>query len=624
MAGIRDGGIDFDYDEWSVEGSLLETTLQALAASRATSGLCVVDAQQDNMPLIYVNQAFCNMTGYSQKELLGRNCRMLQGQGTDQASIDTLRQAIKNGEPCSVIIKNYRKDGLPFWNELSITPSKGLGGEVLHYIGVQYDVTHPKETEDALRRAQRELSRTNQALEDKVAERTVQLQDANARLKYDALHDGLTGLANRALFEDHLRRVLDKNARKGPAYTVIYLDLDRFKSVNDTLGHASGDELLRQVASRLRDCLRPEDIVARRGGDEFTVLAETPEGAHQARQLCRRIQARLGRPFWLGEGRGKEVSISASMGVVVGGAQTSTVNYQHPEEVLRDADIALYRAKALGRARHVFFQTPMRERNQTMMALESDLRLALRRNELRVVYQPIVSVARGRAVSLEALVRWQHPTRGLLRPAEFLALAEEAGLIVALDRWVLRRACEQLAAWRQARPSSELGLNVNLSSRQLSEEDTAAYVGEVIKESGVAPRHLHLELTEDALVSSSPDVRRTIRELANLGVDLHIDDFGTGYSSLAYLQSVPSHTLKLDRSFVQGLDTGSSGEALMRGVVNLAHELDKRVVAEGVETLRQLEHLKGLGCSFVQGNYLSKPLSAAHVSRFLGATQAAR
>ena len=593
--------------------------LQALAASEAKSGLCVVDVRQENHPMIYCNQAMCDITGYSVEEMVGRNCRFLQGQGTDPAKINEIRSAVAQGKSASVVIKNYRKDGRPFWNELTLSPIRSVSGKLLYYVGVQNDVTYSRETEDALRQTQQQLARTNQLLEAKVAERTLQLKEANAQLKHDALHDGLTGLANRALFQNHLHRTLDLVARgESEAYTVIFLDLDRFKAVNDTLGHACGDALLIEAAERLRGCLRPADIVARRGGDEFTILARTPEGTHQARRLCHRIQAQLSQAFWLGEaGERKEVSISASMGVVVGGGRSAQTRYAHPEEVLRDADIALYRAKALGRARHVFFELPMREDNQEAMSLESDLRLALRHDELRLMYQPILSTDGQRALSLEALVRWQHPSRGLLRPGAFLPLAEKAGLMVALDRWVLRHACEQMVRWQVGRPDTELSLSVNVSSAQLSEADTLDFIRGVIEDTGINPAHLHLELTEDAMVSSSPQVKQTLSELSKMGIDLHIDDFGTGYSSLSYLQSVPSDVVKLDRSFVMGLGRNDKSEALVRGVVNLAHELNKHVIAEGVETPQQLEHLKGLGCAYVQGNFLSKPLSVANVSHFL-------
>ena len=577
--------------------------LQERAIAAVGSGVTIADVRQPDCPVVYCNPAFTAVTGYAPEEVLGLNCRFLQGPDTDPSVVSLLRDAVKDGRSCTVVFKNYRKDHTPFWNELTLTPVHDVEGRLTHFIGVQHDVTRRKEAEDALMLA-------NAELENRVQARTEELERANARLRHDAFHDTLTGLANRALFYDRLAHALEREKRNPHnGFAALYLDFDRFKVINDSLGHSVGDALLVAIGKRLSENVRPGDTVARLGGDEFTVLLEDLADFTEATRAAERLQESFVRPFELGQ---HTLYISASIGVV-----PSTVGYNEAEEVLRDADIAMYRAKSLGRARTAVFDASMRERALSLLALESDLRRAVERGAFEVYYQPIVSALTGHATGFEALVRWQHPVHGPVSPAEFIPLAEETGLVIAIDRWVLRRACVQVAAWQRCPDRASLTLNVNLSGQQFLRTDLVDYVSGVLEETGLAGHYLRLELTETVMLSSSATVQDNIARLKALGVQLHIDDFGTGYSSLSYLQHLPTDTLKIDRSFIDRLCLNHEGEELVRTIVAMAHNLGMKVVAEGVETAEQLGLLVALGCEYVQGYYFSKPLEAAAAAAFM-------
>ena len=577
--------------------------LQERAIAAVGSGVTIADVRQPDCPVVYCNPAFTAVTGYAPADVLGLNCRFLQGPETDPSVVSLLREAVRDGRSCTAVFKNYRKDQTPFWNELTLTPVHDEAGRLTHFIGVQHDVTRRKEAEDA-------LMLTNAELEDRVQARTEELERANARLRHDAFHDTLTGLANRALFYDRLAHALEREKRNPHnGFAALYLDFDRFKVINDSLGHSVGDALLVAIGKRLSENVRPGDTVARLGGDEFTVLLEDLPDFTEATRAAERLQESFVRPFELGQ---HTLYISASIGVV-----PSTVGYNEAEEVLRDADIAMYRAKSLGRARTAVFDASMRERALSLLALESDLRRAVERGAFEVYYQPIVSALTGQATGFEALVRWQHPVHGSVSPAEFIPLAEETGLVIAIDRWVLRRACVQVAAWQQCPGRASLTLNVNLSGQQFLRTDLVDYVSGVLEETGLAGHYLRLELTETVMLSSSATVQDNIARLKALGVQLHIDDFGTGYSSLSYLQHLPTDTLKIDRSFIDRLCLNHEGEELVRTIVAMAHNLGMKVVAEGVETAEQLGLLVALGCEYVQGYYFSKPLEAAAAAAFM-------
>lgn len=435
------------------------------------------------------------------------------------------------------------------------------------------------------------------------------------RLAHQAYHDALTGLPNRVAFVASLDRAIARTSGRREAPAVLFLDLDGFKHVNDSLGHAAGDQLLVVVAERLRACLRPEDIVARLGGDEFTILLTDPVDLHGAVRVAERVTAALTAPIVLD---GRAVTVTTSIGIVLG-----TVDYHRGDDLLRDADVAMYQAKHGGKARYAVFEVGMNAGALGRLELESDLRRAVAGDEFVVHYQPKVTLATGRIAGVEALVRWQHPQRGLLFPADFIPLAEETGLIVPLGRWVLAESCRQVRAWQEATPAAPpLGLCVNLSARQFRHPDLVEDVAQALLASGLAPGSLTLEITESLLMAEAETAYTTLRALKNLGLGLAIDDFGTGYSSLAYLKRFPVDLLKIDKAFVAGLGHDPADTGIVRAVLALAATLELEVVAEGVETKEQCAELRALGCVLGQGYHFAKPQDAAAMAALLAADPA--
>jgi diguanylate cyclase (GGDEF)-like protein/PAS domain S-box-containing protein len=431
---------------------------------------------------------------------------------------------------------------------------------------------------------------------------------AEEKLLHEAIHDVLTGLPNRALFMDLLgRSVARSKRRRGYLFAVLFLDLDRFKVVNDSLGHVVGDQLLVGIAGRLEKCLRPEDTVARLGGDEFTVLLEDINDISDATRVAERVHKELESPFHLS---GHEVYTTASIGIAL-----SATGYDAPDQILRDADTAMYRAKALGKARHEVFDTGMHTRAMALLQLETDLRRAVERQEFRLHYQPIVTLARGRVVGFEALVRWQHPQRGLLLPAEFMAVAEETGLILQVGKWIIHEACRTAGGWTE-RFGRPLVMAVNLSNRQFGQPDLPEQIAGVLRQTGLPPDRLKLEITESVIMEHGEGVTHTLHRLRDLGVDLYVDDFGTGYSSFSALQRFPISTLKIHGSFVRALDNGE-GLEIVRAIMTLAKNLKLNVIAEGVETPSQARRLKGLKCPQAQGAAFAEPVPADDVITLL-------
>lgn len=436
-------------------------------------------------------------------------------------------------------------------------------------------------------------------------------KQAEEHLAHQAFHDGLTGLPNRVLFLDRLEHALTRAARRQAAAAVLFLDLDGFKAVNDGLGHDAGDELLLQVAHRLQGCLRAQDTVARLGGDEFTILLEEIGATRETTDLAERILTQLGRPLAL---RGKEVTVSASIGIAISGPGQAS-----GADLLRDADMAMYRAKQTGKARYEVFDAGMSAAGRDGLETAADLRLALERGELTVYYQPHVELATGRLVGLEALVRWQHPERGLIAPAQFLPMAEQTGLIVPLGRWVLEEACRQGRVWQEQYPHHPgLTMSVNLSVREVQQADLVEAVSRIVRATGITPAQLKLEITESAVRGDILATSATLQQLKELGIQLVIDDFGTSFSSLNYLKQFPVDSLKIDRTFVARLGQDPEDAAILRAVVTLAHELGLGVVAEGVETAGQAAQLQALNCEEGQGYHFAKPLPAAQIERLLG------
>jgi diguanylate cyclase (GGDEF)-like protein/PAS domain S-box-containing protein len=432
---------------------------------------------------------------------------------------------------------------------------------------------------------------------------------AEEQLIHDAFHDTLTGLPNRILFMDRLKHADRRAARhKDYIFAVLFVDVDRFKVVNDSLGHAIGDQLLVAVSQRLEECLRPGETVARLGGDEFAILLEDIKNINDVEHIINRIQHKLEMPFNLS---GNEVFTSASIGISL-----SASGYVNPEHMLRDADIAMYHAKLNGRARHEIFDEKMHAHVVARLQLETDLRHALENHEFHLNYQPIMYMDTGKIKGFEALVRWRHPNRGMIMPAEFISIAEDTGMIMSLGKWVLEEACRQLSIW-QKEVASDISIGVNLSIKQFT-PNLIGTVRDVLFNTGIRPESLILEITESMIMENAESAARLLLELKALNVKLHIDDFGTGYSSLSYLHQFPLDALKIDRSFITKIGVGNDEKLeIVKAIAALANNLNLEVIAEGVETVEQLTHLKLLNCKNMQGYLFSKPLDADSAGKFL-------
>jgi diguanylate cyclase (GGDEF)-like protein/PAS domain S-box-containing protein len=426
-----------------------------------------------------------------------------------------------------------------------------------------------------------------------------------------ALYDPLTGLPNRALFADRLRQVLSRPGRSTTT-AVYFLDVDRFKRINDSLGHAAGDEVLREVAGRLRGVLRPDDTIARFGGDEFTILCESVGGVLEAVAVADRLQRPLRHPLRAGNA---ELRLSASIGV----ALAEPGELVEVDRLIEDADAAMYRAKERGGARTELFDGAMRERAVEALAMEQELQRALEKGELRLFYQPCVDLETGELAGAEALVRWDHPSRGLLAPDQFLDVAEETGLIVQMGAWVVDEACRQLAEWRRRPESADMRLSLNLGARELTHPDAVTTVLGAVRRSGIDPTSLTIEVTESTAMADSDTGFRALRELSEEGVRVAIDDFGTGYSSLDQLRLMPVDVVKVDRSFVQGMAADSTDRELVAAVVGMGRALNLEVIAEGIETVEQAETLRELRCDLAQGFLYARPLPADELDELLTA-----
>ena len=445
----------------------------------------------------------------------------------------------------------------------------------------------------------------------KISHDVTERNEADERIKRKAFHDDLTRLPNRAMFVESLQRALEIVQRDSARrFALLYIDLDRFKVINDSLGHVLADDLLVHVARTLERCVRPGDVVARLGGDEFVVLVPDVQGPADAIHIANRAQSALQDPIYLD---GFEVLITASIGIAVCNSR-----YGSPDDVLRDADTAMYEAKALGRARYVLFGPELHARAIGLLKLQMDLRRAILRREFLIEYQPIVSLADCRVVGFEALVRWNHPELGLLPPTAFLAEAENMGVIIQIDRWVLQEACRQLRAWQTKYDDVNLTVSVNLSSKQFAHEHLLKEIKGALRTNNLTARSLKLEITETVMMEHVEATAQTIAEVGDLGVELYIDDFGTGYSSLSYLTRLPLKVLKVDRSFVGDISLNPRSAVIARTVISLAHSLGLVALAEGIETEHQLGKLQELGCELGQGFWFSKPLAPEVAEHLIG------
>ncbi len=548
------------------------------AFTHAAIGMALVSTEGR---FIQANRAFCDMLGRNSSELLAASLTELVN-AEDVTALQSPVEKLKKGDLQSVHteIRGLHRDGSDVWMSLNISLARDWQFRTHNLIVQAQDVS-------ARRRAE-------------------------AELYHNAYHDSLTQLSNRVHFDEQLNRAIARVQRHPEQrFAVMYLDFDRFKLVNDSLGHKAGDELLVNVAKRLKAMLRETDVLARLGGDEFAILVEDLDRQRDAVDLAERIHAELSRPIMLGA---MEVTITASIGITF-----STNNYQSSDQIIRDADIAMYKAKSKGKAQYAIFDSSLHAHVSAQLQLETELRKALGQGEISLDYQPICTLKDRRLMGFEALARWNHPERGLLEPSMFIPVAEETGLIVPLGNWVLSEACRQMREWRAIRDSSELKMSVNVSSLQLTHPDFVAHVARSLVAADMKPGQLTLEVTESVLMNGIENAISTLTALRQMGVQLSIDDFGTGYSSLSYLATLPIDALKVDRSFIEKMSRDGEGSEIVKAIFKLGQALSKQVYAEGIETSTQLALLQELGCEFGQGFFLSRPVNAERAGGILAA-----
>lgn len=516
----------------------------------------------------YVNRKFTELTGYESEEVIREKPSLLESTGASPAEYHRLWETIRAEQAWRGEFRSCKKNGEYFWESVSISPIRGADGAITHFLAIKEDIT-----------------------KDKEASRRVWLQ---------ANYDQLTSLPNRNLFMDRLGQALAKAARTASMVALMYLDLDRFKYVNDTMGHDAGDDLLKQAAERLSDCVRESDTVSRLGGDEFTVILPDVRSQRAVVVVAQKILDALSRVFIMDN---REAYVGASIGITL-----SPADGTDPRNLLKNADTAMYRAKEAGRNTYQFFTPEMNVQAQDRVSLENDLRNAMDRGEFYVVFQPIVHLASNEVVCIEALLRWNRPGHGDTPPARFIPVAEETGLIKPIGEWVMRTACGRVAGWTHPRLKG-LRVGVNLSSAQCQSSICADLVRPVLTDTGLPGCRLTLEITESMFIGSHGDMTEALNGLKGMGVRLSIDDFGTGYSSLSYLKRFPVDTLKIDHSFIRDIVSDPEDRALCQAIIALARNLKLKVVAEGVETQEQLAFLRKWRCDLVQGQLISAPLS---------------
>ncbi len=529
--------------------------------------------------IVQVNNKFVDISGYGREELIGKDHRIINSGTHPAAFFADMWATIGAGKIWRGVICNRKKSGDEYWVDAAIVPLLDANGKVERFISIRIDITDRKQAE--------------------------------ADILHMATHDSLTGLANRALLLERVKQSVESGRRQQDKAAVLFIDLDQFKGVNDSLGHDTGDLLLVQVAQRLTHNVRTEDTVARQGGDEFIVFLPFVDGVAGVQALAEKLLKALSEPYLI---QGKTLYIGSSIGVAMFPQDGLSV-----ADLLKSSDTAMYRVKETGRNNYMFFTSSMSQELSDRFALLEDLRQAIARGELSLVYHPIVDVNKGVMESVEVLLRWNHPVRGPLSPLQFIPLAESSGLIISIGDWVFRTACAQWKIWENAGLDAPR-MAINLSAIQFHDKRLADRILKILQDTGVEAHELELEITETSLMKQSDEVVGTLVRLTEMGLRIAIDDFGTGYSSLSYLKRFPIDTLKIDQSFVRDLEFDPDDAAIVNTVIAMAHSLKMRVIAEGVETQGQLDFLRAQGCDQYQGYLLCKPLSAAALeSRLLKA-----
>ncbi|SOB77853.1 PAS domain S-box-containing protein/diguanylate cyclase (GGDEF) domain-containing protein [Marinobacter sp. LV10R510-11A] len=545
----------------------------------SSNGIVVTDARTSDMPVVYVNPTFERMTGYSADEILGKNCRFLQGGEYDLSNEDALteiRKSIANSSDVSVVLRNYRKDGSPFWNDLYLSPTRNDSGEITHWVGIQNDISERKSIEH--------------------------------QLAYNTTHDVVTQLPNRALLEDRLTQNCQFALRYNRHVGVLFIDLDGFKRINDSLGHRTGDQILVEVARRLGELVQSSDTVARVSGDGFVIaLSDLAQGEDAQIKVEQVIEA-LSRPYRIGN---ENLHLTASIGIAI-----TDGDICNPTELIQQAGLALDQAKQLGHNTWQWFSKEMNAQANYRVKLRNQLQDAIDNEALTLFYQPLIDARTGQTKSIEALVRWQHPEQGLIPPGDFIPLAEETGQIIALGRWVLQQACRDMTRLH-ALGFRDCSIAVNVSPAQIRKDDFIDTVEKALQASGLQPQDLELEVVESAILYDTDKVITTLQELRNMGVSIAIDDFGTGYSSLSYIKLMPANRLKIDLLFIKEVIQNRRDAAITQGVISMAHHLSLEVVAEGVETEAQAAFLRRNNCDLLQGYLFSRPIPFDQLVNFM-------